>query len=81
MLIIISFYCNQGYISEFGLFLFGRALSSPPTPYQVLKIKVKQNYRHRQIRMNPRNFHFHAILYENQRLQTVSILDSLSLSC
>ena len=40
MLNIISFYCNKGYISEFDLFLIGRALSSPPTPYQVLKIKT-----------------------------------------
>ena len=42
MLNIISFYCNQGCISEFGLFLFGRALSSPPTPYQVLTIKISK---------------------------------------
>ena len=29
----------KGCLSEFGLFPFGRALSSQPTPYQVLKIK------------------------------------------
>ena len=30
----------KGCSSEFGLFHFGRALSSQPTPYQVLKIEI-----------------------------------------
>ena len=32
----------KGYLFKFGLFTFGRALSSQPTPYQVLKLKLQK---------------------------------------
>ena len=35
--ILSLFTAIKGCLSEFGLFSFGRALSSQPTPYQVLK--------------------------------------------
>ena len=32
----------KGYLFKFGLFTFGRALSSQRTPYQVLKLKLQK---------------------------------------
>ena len=56
----------KGSPCEFDLFAFGRALSSQPTPYQVLKIKISKTTKS-------------PLLTIPQK--TVPFLDSLSLSC
>ena len=43
--ILSLFTAIKGFLSEFGVFSFGLALSSQPTPYQVLKQKCQKLHK------------------------------------